>query len=284
MLDAGGKRVGTRRDELEEIVPRVEVASGQRRLEVHIEGAGDPIVFLHGSMSTGSFCVTWLRPLTEHHLLIAPDIRGRGASICRDASSYSWDAYVDDLLAVVDHFGLDSAIVGGISLGAGIALATAIAHPHRVQGLILVSSPFAGEEAGTSDYQRAALTAAADLARRIRIDGLDAAIPPPETGAIDELAVARRRRWQQHDVLSACAATLADSRIGQPFHSYADLEAVTCPVLVVPGNDLMHRRDISQAYVKVLPHPTLVEIPVEPDALSDAIRTWMTASSGRTSC
>src|SRR5262249_1710897 len=45
-----------------------------------------------------------------------------------------------DLHDLLDHLALDRAVVGGLSLGGGIATRFTLAHPERVRGLIVVDS------------------------------------------------------------------------------------------------------------------------------------------------
>lgn len=69
--------------------------------------------------------------------LLAIDLRGRAYSRTV-AAPYGIDADVDDLLAVLDHAGLDSAVLAGHSLGAFVVCTLAARHPDRVDSLIAV--------------------------------------------------------------------------------------------------------------------------------------------------
>lgn len=103
--------------------------------------------------------------------------------LARDRHALTWDArghggrtiprggfsYVDlagDLLAVLDHFDIDSAVVGGVSQGAFVALELALAHPERVAGLVLIACQAATEPPEVIPPQRAAI-------RRWVTEGLD---------------------------------------------------------------------------------------------------------------
>jgi pimeloyl-ACP methyl ester carboxylesterase len=69
--------------------------------------------------------------------LIAYDLRGRGESDKPD-KGYSLAHHNEDLLALLDHFGLKKAVLVGHSLGAHIAVRFAAVHPERVAKLVLV--------------------------------------------------------------------------------------------------------------------------------------------------
>jgi pimeloyl-ACP methyl ester carboxylesterase len=74
--------------------------------------------------------------LTEQHTLVRYDERGNGLSDL-DAADVSFDAFVDDLEAVIDASGVDRFPLIGISQGCPVAIAYAVRHPERVAALIL---------------------------------------------------------------------------------------------------------------------------------------------------
>ena len=69
--------------------------------------------------------------------LLAPDLRGRGAS-GELPGPYGMAVHARDLAAVLDHVGARSALVVGHSMGAYIAATMAARHPERVSALLLV--------------------------------------------------------------------------------------------------------------------------------------------------
>jgi len=69
---------------------------------------------------------------------VAVDFRGHGASAECGVARYGIDDLVGDVLAVLDHEGIGRAAIAGVSLGASVALELALAHPDRVDGLILM--------------------------------------------------------------------------------------------------------------------------------------------------
>ena len=69
--------------------------------------------------------------------LIAPDLRGRGGSN-GIAGPYGMPEHADDLVAVLDHLGVDSATVVGHSMGGFVAVVAADRHPDRVDAVLLV--------------------------------------------------------------------------------------------------------------------------------------------------
>jgi len=78
----------------------------------------------------------WLRFMSERHTLVRYDPRGCGLSQS-DVQHISFDDWVDDLAAVVDHLQLERFPLFGMSQGAAVAAAYAVRHPERVSKLIL---------------------------------------------------------------------------------------------------------------------------------------------------
>jgi 3-oxoadipate enol-lactonase len=73
------------------------------------------------------------------HLVMTVDYRGTGLS-GKPPSKYSTEMFADDAAAVLDHVGVEAAIVCGHSMGGRVAQLLAIDHPRKVSKLILASS------------------------------------------------------------------------------------------------------------------------------------------------
>jgi pimeloyl-ACP methyl ester carboxylesterase len=106
------------------------------------EGAGEPVVLLHGFASNAA--VNWVSPgwvatLTRAgRRAIALDLRGHGGSTkLYDPAAYHSALMADDVRALLDHLGLPSADVMGYSMGARVAAFLALAQPMRARSLIL---------------------------------------------------------------------------------------------------------------------------------------------------
>jgi pimeloyl-ACP methyl ester carboxylesterase len=111
-----------------------------QRLAYTIHGAGDrPIVLLPGLLLPARMNT----PLAEHlaergHRVILLDPLGQGDSARpRDMWRYSMSQFARDVVALLDHLELDTAVVGGTSLGANITLEVASLAPERLRGMVL---------------------------------------------------------------------------------------------------------------------------------------------------
>ncbi len=101
------------------------------------EGEAKPIICLHGITANCRSFDVLAQALSPKHRLLAMDLRGRGRSD-KPPSGYSLQHHMRDLLAVMDHLGLDRAVLMGHSLGAFISLAFGAEHAERVDRIILV--------------------------------------------------------------------------------------------------------------------------------------------------
>lgn len=119
------------------------VQTGPVLTNYHDVGAGDPVLFLHGSGPGVSAWANWrlvLAPLASRFRCIAPDLAGFGFSTVPDDYVFTAKAWTDQVIALADSLGLERFDVVGNSFGGGIALGLAITHPERVRRLVLMGS------------------------------------------------------------------------------------------------------------------------------------------------
>lgn len=108
-------------------------------------GDGPPLLLIHGISDSSATWTPVLPLLAQHHLVIAPDLLGHGASD-KPRADYAVAAYacgMRDLLSVLD---IDRVTVIGHSLGGGIAMQFAYQFPERCERLVLVGSAGVGRE------------------------------------------------------------------------------------------------------------------------------------------
>src|SRR4051812_35944953 len=107
--------------------------------EEHGAGAGRPLVLIHGALSAiGTSFGTILPLLAKNRRVIAVELQahGRTADIDRDLTV---ENFADDVVALLDHLGIDRADVFGWSMGAAVAPRLGTDHAGRVGRLVLAS-------------------------------------------------------------------------------------------------------------------------------------------------
>ncbi|GAA5188284.1 alpha/beta hydrolase [Rugosimonospora acidiphila] len=120
------------------------VGTGAITQNVLVGGSEDgvPVLLVHGNCSSAGYWLPLLRRLPDSLRVVAPDLRGYGATDPApvDATRGLRD-FADDVAALLDAPGLwaagSSPVVVGHSIGGGVAMQLAIDHPDRVAGLLL---------------------------------------------------------------------------------------------------------------------------------------------------
>ena len=101
------------------------------------QGAGLPFVFQHGLGGDATQTFGLFKPPAGVRLLTL-ECRGHGETRpLGDPGKLSYAALADDVYALLDYLQLPQVILGGISMGAGIALNLALRFPQRIRGLVL---------------------------------------------------------------------------------------------------------------------------------------------------
>ena len=121
------------------------------------QGTGEPLVMIHGAAGSGASLIKHFDELSQDFRVIIPDLRGMGGS--EHVPSIPPSAWVDDMVGLLDHLGLEKTHLYGVSLGARVVLRFAIDHPQRTRTLTMDSAIIANDPAGN-----AALNAGFDLA------------------------------------------------------------------------------------------------------------------------
>ncbi len=226
-------------------------------------GAGLPFVFQHGlggdvQQPAGLF------PPPAGVRLLAFDCRAHGDTWpVGSADGLDFDHFGDDLLALLDRLGLPRAVVGGISMGAGVALNVAVRHPGRVGGLVLSRPAWLDGPMPAANVATYAL-----IARLVRQYG-------PAAGKERFLASDRYR------AVAAVSPDAAKSLAGQfdgeqlrdriarlerlplarPLAALHAAAAITVPTLVLAhGQDPVHPREYGRILARTIPGAAFVEL------------------------
>ena len=110
-------------------------------IEVADDGAGRAVLLQHGWPDSGNLWRRQVEALTGAGFrTIVPDLRGFGASDAPESpEQYSLPLLAGDVLAVLDHVGVEKAHVVGHDWGAALAWAIASLAPDRVDHLVVLS-------------------------------------------------------------------------------------------------------------------------------------------------
>ena len=167
---------------MQENVWKGERVPGEVELAIWHAGEGtDPVICLHGITAQHRAFNATARYLGPSRGLVGVDLRGRGDSD-KPESGYGLETHASDVVRILDHIGLEQAILVGHSMGAFVALKTALACPDRVRALVLLDGgwPRVERPAGEMTEEEKAEAAALEegLARAFR--RLDMSFESPE--------------------------------------------------------------------------------------------------------
>lgn len=229
-------------------------------------GAGVPFLFQHGiggdvRQPAGLFSP---RPGVR---LLSFDARAHGQTVpLGDAAALSFDTFGDDLVALLDHLGLSAAIVGGISMGAGIALNVAVRYPQRVAGLVLsrpawLAGPMPGESVALFDRIARLLreVGAGDRSGALRRLELDATFSALAKRFPDTAASLRGQITEPRAV--DAVARLERLPRDRPVAALRDAAAIRVPALVLAHDqDPIHPLAFGVALARTVPGARLVRL------------------------
>jgi 3-oxoadipate enol-lactonase len=102
-------------------------------------GDGRPVVLIHGHPFDRTMWAPQLRSLGERYRVIAPDLRGYGASPAT-RGTVTMHELADDIWALLDEREVEQVAVVGLSMGGLIAMEMAIGRPSRVTALGLIAT------------------------------------------------------------------------------------------------------------------------------------------------
>jgi pimeloyl-ACP methyl ester carboxylesterase len=234
-------------------------------------GQGVPFVFQHGIGGDARQPAGLFVPPKGVRLLCL-DARAHGQTQpLGDSSALTFDVFGDDLVAWLDHLGLARAVIGGISMGAGVALNVAVRYPERVAGLVLSRPAWLDGPVPAENVARYA--AIARLLRRVGAAG------DPEPAL--QCALAEFEASDDYQGLLASSPDTAQSLRGQltndravgaverlerlpadrPLADLRAVKSIRVPALVLAHQqDPIHRFAFGEALAGAIPEARLVEL------------------------
>jgi 3-oxoadipate enol-lactonase len=128
--------------------------NGQKMHFTDTGGDGPPVVLSHGFMMSGEMFVHQVEALRNDYRVITWDERAFGLTEFDGQPFTYWDSAAD-CLALLDHLGIERAVLGGMSQGGFLSLRAALTAPDRVRALILLDTQAGVEHAAVEEgYQQ----------------------------------------------------------------------------------------------------------------------------------
>lgn len=198
-------------------------------------GEGPPLVLLHGGFVDHRMWDDQIAHFSPRFRVIAPDTRGHGAS----ANASVPFRQTDDLAALLRHLDVGPAVLVGLSMGAGIAVDTALEHPDLVSALV-VSGAGTSEPAYEDPWvhaiqaEWARASAAGDVAAFVAAHLLFVAGPRRAVGDVDPAVVRKVREMVEHTLSKHTGDE--PPRLVAVHDTWARAAKLPVPVLAVTGD------------------------------------------------
>ncbi|MFN8109804.1 MAG: alpha/beta hydrolase [Thermoleophilia bacterium] len=254
-------------------------------LHGEVAGEGPVILLLHGLSATRRYVVHGSRALQRAgYRVVTYDARGHGDSPpAADPGAYDYPTLAADALAVLDAVGADRAVLVGQSMGSATAVAVTLAHPERVDALVVVTPAHRGEPTDQGDRW----DALADGFQHGGTEGFVAAYGPPPVPErqLEAIRTVMRQRMDRHRHPQGVAAALRATPRSAAFPGLDALRGIRVPTLIVGSRDELdaeHPISVAHEYAARIPGATLItEDPGESPlawrggSLSQAILRWL---------
>lgn len=181
-------------------------------------GPGLPVILAHGFLMNHEMFAPQVAALAPEFRVITWDERGFGLTEFDGLPFTYWDS-ARDCLGLMDHLGLERAVVGGMSQGGYLSLRVALTAPQRVLGLVLIDTQAAAEHADKRPVYRQMLST-----------------------------------WAEHGPVEELAQTIATIIINEPTENarwIAKWRARPKALIVEPGHCLLERDDLSHRLAEI---------------------------------
>lgn len=245
------------------------------------QGQGLPVVLVHAFPLSRVMWAPQVEALSSQYRVIAVDLRGHGES---DAPlwRYTMDQFADDLHALLDHLGIQAAVMAGLSMGGYILFAFHRRYASRVKALVLADTRAqADTEDGRAKRMAMAQTAYNEGPAAVARQMMPIFFSPGALSSRPDLIQLAERIITANQVsgIAGDLMGMADRPDSRPF-----LKDIACPTLVIVGEqDQGTPPTDARAIADGIPGARLVVIPnaghlsnlEQPEAFNRAVRSFL---------
>lgn len=251
--------------------------------EQHGPDSGVPVLLMHGILLDSAVNRDLAAALVQAGCrVVLLDLLGHGRSDKAPATDLRNDFFAEQVVACLDHMQIDKAVVGGLSLGAIVALHVAVAAPQRVQALLLEMPVM----------EHSTVFAALLLGPVVVMTHYAPWIYRPVARLLRKLPRPRSNLWES--VLNAAGqspeaikAILHGVLVGSVVPSRRARRKILAPALVIGHDgDWLHNMEDAKALVEELPNARLavarsiLELRTRPERLMPEILQFLREYTG----
>jgi len=230
--------------------------------QLTIKGEGQPLIWMHGMLnsveSDSVYSLVDFDQLSRQVQLIRYNACNKSIS-----DDYTWNGLTNELLRIMESLNYPTTLLGGMSMGSGTALFTAIRNPKKVKALILVTPPPAWEIRGTTQalYEKIAQKARPDHIPEFLQRMIQRNPDPPEffeqqfPGTRQKLLELRMSFDPAYYYSIYHGSALSD------FPTREELSQLNIPTFIVGDpNDANHPIEVAREMSKLIPNAELFEV------------------------
>lgn len=224
-------------------------------------GIGVPLIFLHAFPLNRQMWDNQISHLLaeQRYRLVAPDWRGFGESSLYEKLS-TMEMFADDLAGLMDHLGMQQAVLCGLSMGGYAAFAFLRKYPQRVGGLVLADTrPGSDTEEGRANRENVARIAEQQGADAIADLQLPRLMSDYTRTHHPEVEMQVRKMITTANPLGIAAASRG---MALRTDSSDLLSKISCPTLVLVGeHDALTPPEVARAYASQIAGARFATIP-----------------------
>jgi pimeloyl-ACP methyl ester carboxylesterase len=242
-------------------IPEVYVHDGVA-LNVADSGGSGLLVMLQHGLCGDAAQIAEVFPDDPRFRRVTLECRGHGASEAGDAAGFSIATFASDIVALTETHSLAPLVLGGVSMGAAIALRVAVRRPDLVRGLVLARPAWVASAAPdnmkpNAEVGRILGEYPPDEARRLFLAGKTAkrlAADAPDN-LVSLTGFFSRERLV---VVSALLQAIASDGPGV---SEAEVRGIATPTLIIgTKQDIIHPLVYAETLASLIPDSRLVEV------------------------
>jgi len=244
-------------------------------------GAGWPVLLLHAFPLMADMWRPQLERVAQGWRYLAPDLRGFGGSPSGSLRP-TIDDYAADIEAVLDALEIETAAIGGLSMGGYITFALYRRAPDRFTSILLADTKSEADTPEGRDNRRA-------MSALVNAEGVgavaDKMLPRLLSANADPEAVAMTRRLIEQNTVEGIDYAI-HAMIGRP-DSTPDLSQMALPILLIvgqedvltpPGDSERIQRATGRSQLVVLPGVGHLSNLEAPEAFSIALGSFLSSS------
>lgn len=197
-------------------------------------GSGAPVVLLHGFPFNRSLWKSQLEVLKSQYRVIAPDLRGHGESEVTNGT-VTMEMMAQDVASLMDSLEIQSAALGGLSMGGYVALAFVRLFPHRVKALVLADTRAAADTDEGKQNRKVQADKALSEGMKPIADGMLPKLVTADTLANRADVVAHVKGMMMNTPAEGAAAALLG--MGERQDQREFISKIEVPTLILVGRD-----------------------------------------------